>query len=139
MACHWRTIIVRCCPSDGIELMIAKHRAGCAGLAHSSRNPQNFSLIGAAINKVTNKYYFSAVVPECTVDFTIAKFNQQSAQRIRMAVDIADQVITLFSHGFRRRFSASRALCVLTYKLIRGFCVFDEKRPSPRLNIIPRW
>jgi hypothetical protein len=83
--------------------MIAEHCATRAGLAHTSRDPQDFSLIRAAINKIANEYCFSAAVPEYAVDFAIAKLNQQSAKRVRMAMDIADDVITLLRHGFQGR------------------------------------
>ena len=117
--------------------MIAEHCAGRAGLAHFSRNPQDFSLIGAAINEVTNKYYFSAVVPECAVDFTIAKFNQQSAQRVRMAMDIADQVITLFSHGFRRRFSVIACAVCPHIQTHARFLRFRREATKPKAEYNP--
>jgi hypothetical protein len=57
-------IAVRCCPADRVKLMIAEHGEGRFGLAHSPRNPQNFSLLGPTINKITDKDYFSHRVAE---------------------------------------------------------------------------
>jgi len=51
-------------PADGIELVISQDRAGRSCFAHRACNPQNLSLLRAAVNKITDKDYFSIWMPE---------------------------------------------------------------------------
>jgi hypothetical protein len=56
-------------------------------------------LVGPAINKIADKYYFSGIVLEHTCNLAIIEFNQQSPKRIRVSVDIPDYVVTFVAYG----------------------------------------
>jgi hypothetical protein len=76
--------------------MIAEHGEGRFGLAHSPRNPQNFSLLGPTINKITDKDDFSTRAAEHAFGVRVSEFCQQSTQSIRVAVDVTYYVVPFY-------------------------------------------
>jgi len=51
--------------------VISQDRAGRSRRAHRAGNPQNFSLLRAAVNEVADKDHFSFWMSENTVDLGI--------------------------------------------------------------------
>jgi hypothetical protein len=66
--------------------------------AHCAGNPQNFSLLRAAVNKITDKDHFPFWMPENTFNFRIPEFVEQSKQRISVTVNIANEIVVLRLH-----------------------------------------
>jgi hypothetical protein len=75
--------------------MVSKYRTRRTGLPHFSRDPQDFYLLRTAINKISYKYYLSAIVSEYALQFGVSHFYQQSAKRIGVAVYVTYNIVKL--------------------------------------------
>jgi hypothetical protein len=78
--------------------VVPQDRASRTGFAHRAGNPQDFSLVRTAVNKITNKDHLSFWMPEDTFKLDVSEFAHQATKGISVAVYVADNVVSGLIH-----------------------------------------
>jgi hypothetical protein len=119
-------------PADRVEFVVSQDRASRTGFAHRAGNPEDFSLFRTAVNKVADKDYFPFWMSENTFNLCIVEFAHQAMKGISVAVDVANNVVMLYRHGWKR------SLVKLNHtgpRLLNGLCGLDITTMLPVARI----
>jgi hypothetical protein len=92
---------------DGVELVVAHHDLGRAGLHHGADDREHLELVGPAVDEIAEEHRLAFGVPVDAVDLAVAEQIEQSPEVVGVAVDVADHVepshrVLLLSPVWRR-------------------------------------
>ena len=84
--------------SNGIELMVARNTDGQIRFKKLAHQFNGFSLLGSAIDQVTEKYKSCLSMNPAPLMLSVAKIVEESAQNTRVTMDVADKINALWLH-----------------------------------------
>ena len=80
-------------PGNGIELVIAHDRQRGTRFDHRPHDVDDFALLRAAIDKITEEDDLPVRLPVDTIDVEVTELAEEPMQWLAVSVDIADQVV----------------------------------------------
>jgi hypothetical protein len=91
-------IPVRLRPAECIELVVAHHGEGCAGITHAFSYVKYLTLFRSTINEITYKDHSAIRVTKDSIHIAIVHLLQEAVQHLHMSMDIANEIVFVCGH-----------------------------------------